>query len=69
MPPAIPERGQLRLSLAGVVFDVELVDRSSSFDRPHDHLRGELHAGAVQLEPGEGVAAQRAHPAVRIVDP
>ncbi len=68
VPPAVAEARELRLAAARVVLDRELADVELLLRGPDHHLGGELHPGRAQVEPRQHVAAQRAHPAVGVVD-
>ena len=67
--PSVAEARQLRDAGARVVLDRELPDLEVLLGRPDHHLRGELHAGGAQVQPGEHVAADPAHAAVGVLDP
>ena len=68
VPPGVAEAVQLRLADARVVVDRDLADRQPAAVRLEDHLGGELHPRRVEVELRQGVAADRAHPAVRVGD-
>ena len=64
--PGVAEAVELRLADARVVVDRHLADGESAAVRLEHHLGGELHPGRVEVERGQRVAADRAHPAVRV---
>src|SRR4051794_38110067 len=66
MAPAVTEARQLRLALARVVVDRDLVDRQPLLAGADDHLGRELHPGSAEIELRQGRAPHRAHPAVRV---
>ena len=66
--PAVAPGVQLRLAGARVVVDRHLADRDLALGGLEDHLGGELHAGRVQVEPGDGAAPDRAKAAVGVRD-
>ena len=68
MPPAVAERRELRLAAAYVQRDRLLADVEVRPDRADHHLRRELHAGRVEVELRQRVAADRAQPAVGVAD-
>ena len=68
VPPAVAEARQLGLAAARAVLDRELADVELLLRGPDDHLGGELHPGRAQVQPGQHVAADRPHAAVRVAD-
>ena len=68
VPPRVTEAVQLRLADARAVDDRHLFDLQAALRRLDHHLRGELHAGAREAEPRDGVAPDRPQPAVRVGD-
>ena len=66
--PGITEAVQLRLADPRVVVDRHLAHGEPAAVRLEDHLRRELHPGRVEVEYRKRLAADRAHPAVRVGD-
>ena len=64
--PAVPEARELRLALARVVVDRDLLDLEPLLARADHHLGCELHPGRPQVEAGQRRAPDRAHAAVRV---
>ena len=64
--PGVAEAVELRLADPRVVVDRDLADREAAAVRLEDHLGRELHAGRVQVEHRQRLAADRAHPAVGV---
>ena len=66
--PTVLERRQLRLSLPRMEGDRHLADLEAAPGRSDHHLRGELHAGRLQVEHREDIAPERSHAAPRVAD-
>ena len=66
MAPAVPEARELRLALARVVVDRDLLDLEPLLARADHHLGCELHPGGPQVEARQRRAPDRAHAAVRV---
>ena len=68
--PAVAPAAQVRRARAAVAAQRHrhLGQRQAGEARPHHHLRGELHARALQPQPQDGVAPEGAQAAMEVVD-
>ena len=67
-PPAVPERGELRLSLSRMEGDRQLPDLEAAPGRPDHHLGGKLHPRRPETEHGQDVAPERPQAAPRVAN-